>query len=273
MTDKQVTDQEKPEEIAELSVLGDDNPFSEIMMNTAMLDQAQAMAEKMAEATVTIPAHLQKKPGDCYAITLQALQWRLNPFVVAQKTHIVNGHLGYEAQLVIAVLQSSGAIKGSFKYEYRGEGVALECRAGAVIAGETEITWGEWLADAAVKTKNSPLWKTNPKQQLAYLQAKNWARIYCPGAILGVYTPDEFEDKDNPASDVRTPNPIKGNLYSAEDFERNYPSWKGRIQNGSAKAESVISHLLGMYEFTEEQKTQIDALRNFEPIEGQTANG
>ena len=47
-------------------------------------------------------------------------------------------------------------------------------------------------------TKNSPLWKTNPKQQLGYLQVKNWARLYCPGAILGVYTPDEFEATSTP---------------------------------------------------------------------------
>ena len=39
----------------------------------------------------------------CMAVTLQALQWNMSPFAVAQKTHLVNGTLGYEAQLVNAV--------------------------------------------------------------------------------------------------------------------------------------------------------------------------
>jgi hypothetical protein len=28
---------------------------------------------------------------------------------------------------------------------------------------------------------------------MGYLQCKNWSRLYSPGSILGVYTPDEFE--------------------------------------------------------------------------------
>jgi hypothetical protein len=124
---------------------------------------------------------------------MQAMTWGMSPFVVAQKTHLVSGTLGYEAQLVNAVVQASGAITGRFHYEYEGKSPALLCRVGAVLRGESEITWGNWLNEKEVTTKNSPLWKTNPAQQLGYLQVKNWTRLYSPGAILGVYTPDEIE--------------------------------------------------------------------------------
>lgn len=153
----------------------------------------QDLANIMATAKVTVPQHLAGKAGDCLAVVMQAAQWKMNPFAVAQKTHVVNGTLGYEAQLVNAVVQSSGAIAGHFHYEYQGEGANVACRVGAVIRGDKEITWGEWLSAATVTTKNSPLWKTNPKQQLGYLQVKNWARLHTPGAILGVYSDDELE--------------------------------------------------------------------------------
>ncbi len=153
----------------------------------------QRMAEMMSAAKVTIPKHLAGSPSDCLAIIMQAAQWRMNPFAVAQKTHLVNGALGYEAQLVNAVIAQSGAIRGRFHYEYRGEGANIECRVGAIPAGESDVVWGEWLSAASVQVKNSPLWKTNPKQQLGYLQVKNWARLYAPGAILGVYSTDELE--------------------------------------------------------------------------------
>ncbi|MEG8135593.1 RecT family recombinase [Escherichia marmotae] len=158
------------------------------------MNQLVRFAELMAQSKATVPQHLAGKPADCLAVTMQAAQWGMNPFAVAQKTHVVNGTLGYEAQLVNAVVQKSGAIKGRFHYEYKGEGASLECRVGAVIRGEQEITWNEWLCISSITTKNSPLWKTNPKQQFGYLQVKNWARAHTPGAILGVYTPDELQE-------------------------------------------------------------------------------
>ena len=154
------------------------------------------LAEMMAKSVVTIPKHLAGNPSDCMAIVLQAAQWKMNPYSVAQATHLVSGTLGYEAKLVNAVVQNSGAIRGRFHYEYRGEGAKVECRVGAIPAGETEIVWGEWLSAADVTTKNSPLWKTNPRQQLGYLQVKNWSRQYTPGALLGVYSVDELRDSE-----------------------------------------------------------------------------
>ncbi|HLP99174.1 MAG TPA: recombinase RecT [Sideroxyarcus sp.] len=165
-----------------------------LITNKDNMERVESLARAMASSKVTVPKHLQGNEGDCTAIVLQSMNWGMNPFAVAQKTHIVNGALGYEAQLVNAVVQTSGAIKGRFHYQYEGEGSKMKCRVGAVIAGESEITWGEWLENGEVTTRNSPLWKTNPKQQLGYLQVKNWARAYCPSAILGVYTTDELQD-------------------------------------------------------------------------------
>ena len=166
----------------------------ELMMNPEIMDALYKFAQVMAESKFTVPKHLQGNVGDCLAVAMQATLWGMHPFTVAQKTHQVGGTLGYEAQLVNAVVQNSGAIIGRFHYEYQGEGARLQCRVGAIPRGESEIVWGEWLSSESVTTKNSPLWKTNPKQQLGYLQVKNWARAFTPGAILGVYTPDEMED-------------------------------------------------------------------------------
>lgn len=165
----------------------------EIMTSREMMQQVIDLAKIMAGSKITVPKHLQGNEGDCCAIALQSMAWGMNPFAVGQKTHLVNGTLGYEAQLVNAVIQESGAIVGRFHYEYTGDGEGVSCRVGAIISGESEITWGEWLSAKSVTTKNSPLWKTNIKQQMGYLQVKNWGRAFCPGAILGVYSVDELE--------------------------------------------------------------------------------
>jgi len=180
---------------------------SNAVFNVQALGQLSSFAELMAQSAVTVPKHLMGKPADCMAIVMQAMQWGMNPYAVAQKTHLVNGVLGYEAQLVNAVISSSSAIVGRFHYDYGGDWeriagakgdrneLGLFIRVGAVLRGETDITWGENIYLADITTRNSPLWKTAPKQQIAYLAVKYWARLYCPEVILGVYSPDEVEPR------------------------------------------------------------------------------
>jgi len=183
----------KTEAVPAIFSAGQQMTAGELMMNPAIMEALYKFATVMADSKFTVPKHLQGNVGDCLAVAMQAALWSMHPFTVAQKTHQVGGTLGYEAQLVNAVVEHSGAIVGGFEYEFKGSGPNVECRVGAIRRGRSEITWGEWLSAATVTTKNSPLWKTNPKQQMGYLQVKNWARLYAPGAILGVYTPDELE--------------------------------------------------------------------------------
>lgn len=241
---------------------------SALVLNTESLTQMMRLADMMAKGVSTVPKHLANNPADCLAVVMQSMQWQMNPYAVAQKTHLVGGTLGYEAQLVNAVVQSSGFISGSFKYEYSAEGKPLACRVGAVIRGDSSVTWGEWLRADSVTTKISPLWKTNPKQQLGYLQVKNWARLYCPGAILGVYTQDELEaipERDvTPSAQPQQQAPQAKPEYPADKFETNLPKWRTIVENKKATPEGVIAKLLTTNSITEEQRKKINALA---PIE------
>lgn len=258
----------------ELAVVTDEAPMSTasaaVMMNPAHMQALMSFAEVMAKSALTVPQHLQGKPADCMAIAMQAAQWGMNPFAVAQKTHIVSGRLGYEAQLVNAVVQASGAIRGSFHYEYKGSGDGLECRVGAVLRGESEITWGEWLRNGDVTTRNSPLWKVNPKQQIGYLQVKNWARLHTPGAILGVYTPDELETMAPPpvrhmgaADEVPAPKAPPPALPAClqADLDRDLPKMQKIIDSGKKTAADLLATMSTKATFTDAQKAQILALK------------
>lgn len=199
-----------------------------LILSDASMDKMARLADLMASGRSTIPQHLQKSPGDCMAVVMQAVQWGMNPFAVAQKTHIVNGTLGYEAQLVAAVINNSGAVKDRFNFEWFGDWhkivgkfktvesrdkkdektgqpkkyivpdweqkdeQGLGVRVWATIKGEAEPRVLELLMTQA-RTRNSTLWTEDPKQQLAYLAQKRWARLYAPDVILGVYTPDELD--------------------------------------------------------------------------------
>lgn len=224
-------------------------------------DKLWRMAEALANSALSVPKELKGNIGDCLAIVTQAMIWGLNPFAVAQKAHVINGKLGYEAQLVNAVVMQSGAIRGSFSYEYEGD----RCRVGAVLRGESSITWGEWLSAASVQTKNSPLWKVNPKQQMGYLQVKNWARAYCPGALLGIYTADELEAMPEampPAAAVDTLSKLPSlPPYPADTFAANLPKWRDLVESGRKSAPDLMAMLATKASFTEEQRAAVLALQ------------
>lgn len=248
-------------EIAAPLNLGDPSAF---LFDADRMNALMHFADMMSKAVVTVPKHLHGKPADCLAITLQSMRWRMDPYVVAGKTHVVNGNLGYEAQLVVAVLKSSGAVRGRPHYEYRGDGNSLECRAGFVPAGEDAIVWTEWLSITGIKTKNSPLWSVNPKQQFGYLQARNWARLYAPDALLGIYTDDELqvipaqpaERRMGQAEEVRPELPA----YAQADLGKNLPSWRKVIESGRKTAADLLAMLKTKATFTPEQEAQILAL-------------
>ncbi|HCF8407550.1 TPA: recombinase RecT [Klebsiella pneumoniae] len=167
------------------------------------MDRLVRFATLMADSKATVPAHLAGKPADCLAVTMQAAQWGMNPFAVAQKTHVVNGTLGYEAQLVNAVVSSSNLLATRLNYKWDGDwskvsgktdkSPSLTVTVWATLKGESEprtLT----ISMAQAGARNSPLWEQDPRQQLAYLCVKRWARLHAPDVLLGVYTPDELQE-------------------------------------------------------------------------------
>lgn len=232
----------------ELEIVKQDDKSSSMamMLSPDRMESAMSLARIMATSKVTVPKHLQGQEGDCMAIVLQSMNWGMNPFAVAQKTHLVNGVLGYEAQLVNAVVQSQGFIEGTFQYEYQGDGAALKCRVGAIIRGDKKITWGEWLGVSDVTTKNSPLWKTNPKQQMGYLQVKNWTRAYFPAAILGVYTQDELE-VITPEKDVTPESTQTATKPDLDDvtFNEIAKKYKNLVESGKKTLDEFVAWVDG----------------------------
>ena len=204
---------------------------NELMLSPQMMDQIGKVAHIMASSKATIPNHLKGSEGDCWAVTMQAVSWRMNPFAVAQKTHLVNGTLGYEATLVNAVITTMAPTSERIDYHWFGDWdkfIAGGCKGKedglginvfATMKGEDEPRVLKLLLSQA-SVRNSPLWKSDPRQQLAYLGVKRWARLHCPDVILGVYTPDEIEtdkaEKEiNPAHKSRSQS-IKDSLKAAE---------------------------------------------------------
>lgn len=148
---------------------------------------------KLMSAGLAVPPHLRGKPADCLAVLMQSARWGLDPFAVASKSYFVNDRMAYEAQLVIAVLNTSGVLKGRLDIQWDRTETDLICTVTGTLKADTrpkQVQQGM----ASIKVKNSPLWTAAPQQQLGYYTSRMWARLFAPEVLLGVYTVDEIQD-------------------------------------------------------------------------------
>jgi hypothetical protein len=149
-------------------------------------------------------------------VTIQAVEWRMSPFAVANKSYSVNDRLAYESQLVQAVVLQRAPIVGRIAFEFEGEGPTRTCTARAALRDGTNVEY-KTLMVKDIPTKNSPLWKSDVDQQLTYVAGRNLARRYFPDVLLGVYSEDELRDTPQRPEPLRI-NPLQDDV-EGEAFE------------------------------------------------------
>lgn len=185
--------------------------------------QVMEFAKLMAIAGVAVPPHCQGNPGVCLAITVKAVAWRMEPFAVAEKSYVVNNRVGYESQLVHAVVEARAPIQKRLDVRYEGAGPTRTC---TVIGMFTDGEEREYTTPeiGSIKTQNSPLWKSDPDQQLWYFAVRSWARRWCPEVLLGVYTREELDENPRLGREDEPPAPglsqrLKGSEPTGEGFQ------------------------------------------------------
>ena len=81
-------------------------------------------------------------------------------------------------------------IKGRPSIEFKGEGQKRQCVVSAkLLDGDAVSYMSPPVGDIPIK--NSPLWKNDPDQQLAYYAVRAFARRHFPDVILGVLEREE----------------------------------------------------------------------------------
>lgn len=172
---------------------------------TAPMNLAQQVdyARDMAKARFSIPAHLQSNVGDCLAVIDIATRANLSPYMLAGMTYLdPNGNrLAFMSQAYHAL--AAPWIVGELDVVYEGEGENLVCVVTGTLKADPKKPRehrSPTLKEVIPKrndrgtVKGSPLWDKKPRVQLFYDTSRDWVRIYCPRATLGIYTPEDFAD-------------------------------------------------------------------------------
>lgn len=163
------------------------------------INDAMRLAELMATAKL-VPAALQKSPADCFMVIQQAIRWQMDPFAVAQECSVIQSKLMHSGKLVAAVVNARGNLTKRLSYEYSGEGDERTVTVSGQLLGEAEPRVISVVLKNA-KTQNQQ-WQKQPDQQLMYHGVRVWARRHTPELLLGVYSPEEFDEPTRPPHQI-----------------------------------------------------------------------
>jgi hypothetical protein len=166
----------------------------------AGMGEVMEFAKLMSLATGAVPPYLRGNPGACLAIAVQAIGWEMEPFSVANKSYFVNDRVAFEAQLIQSVINQRAPIKGRIKGEYSGNGGERQLTVWAILDEDGEKVEYTSPMKKDIGVQNSPLWKSDPDQQLWYYSTRAMCRRHFPDVLMGVYAKDELSDK--PMRDV-----------------------------------------------------------------------
>lgn len=154
--------------------------------------EARDVAYLMSGSSLAVRKHLRGDPGACFGIVIQAVEWGMSPYAVANKSYVVNDQLAYESQLIQAVILRRAPLKGRIKFAFEGEGDQRVCIASAVTLDDDTVEYRS-PPMGKITPKNSPLWKNDPDQQLSYFSGRGLCRRHFPDVLMGIYDVDELE--------------------------------------------------------------------------------
>lgn len=171
-------------------------------------------AKLLAAAGEMIPPFFRGNVGAMFANCLRAQELGISPLTLANWTYAVENkgvtRIAYESQLFHALIEARAPIKGRLAVRYEGTGDDLKCFVAATFKGETEPR--EWPPKDQSDQytlgklrpglnqyggiKGSPLWASKPALQMFYVVSRDFARVFFPDILGGMYGKDELEAED-----------------------------------------------------------------------------
>lgn len=176
--------------------------------------EACLLADQMAKARGLLPEVFIGNAGACLGIINRALSWEMDPFALASQCYLPKsgGTIAFQAQLLNAVILKFGLRmwEGRPEYVYSGEGVHKSCKVSVTMKETGQEVSIETPAIKDITVKNSPLWKSDPEQQLAYYAIRAFARRHFPDLIMSAYTEEELRQLQEERSPTRAHTPSTG---------------------------------------------------------------
>ncbi len=182
--------------------------------------QLREYSVMLANSGLAINPIFRGDPAACMALIMRCQPYRLDPIAISWHAYKASkgsdAPLSFESKVVNAMINRSAPVRGRLRYEYFGEGEEMQCTVTGIERETSDKLSYTSPPISTIHPKNSPLWKSDPRLQLAYYSSRAWARMYFPELMLGVYARDEMMEMERSAGrSVRDVTPVEGGFARA----------------------------------------------------------
>lgn len=210
--------------------------WATMLANSSLLPQALTH-EKPGKDETRLPH--ERVVANCFYVATIADAWGVMPTALAQGVSLVHGRICFEGKIVASAIEKH--LGFVLSHYVQGDGDDMRIWISDVpftdeVVAKLEPNYRRTdmrIMDGTVKdwktTGNNSPWRPNTyAKMLFYRGCREWARVYAPGLISGIYTPDEFDDA---VSDVRA--------HRARDVTPLKPTVGGHLRLRPAEDDNV----------------------------------
>jgi hypothetical protein len=173
-------------------------PAQQFSLVPVNLSQAMELSKLLSVAGAGVPLHCRNNPGICLRIVATASRFGIDPFLLADDSYVVtsdktgDSRLAFGAKSIHAMVLRSGVVDGRLEIAFEGQGPGLTCTVSGRLRGSATVrTKTATLSDITIK--RSPLWQSDPQQQLGYYCVRAWGRLHAPDALMGLLAREDPE--------------------------------------------------------------------------------
>lgn len=185
-----------PEVRSQKIIVHDESEFA-FYLDTARFEHMYRVANALSKSTI-VPPHYRENPSNVLLALNMAVRLNIEPFMFMQKTTVINDKLGFEAQLIIAIVNSQKPFSSRIKFSYEGTPGTLDfkCTAWAIDKDGERVEYPLTVGQAKKigKASKNDNWDNTPELMLAYRSATYLVRVNCPEILMGMATIDELID-------------------------------------------------------------------------------
>lgn len=198
------------------------NPL-DLYLDPEKFEHVWRIANALAKSDL-VPDHFKRKPENCFLACQMAFRCGVDPMAFLQKSYVIAGKPAIETQLALAMVNSSGLLKGSIRYKHDGKGKDRSCTAYCTEAATGEVLqhtllWHTVEAEGWVAKKGSK-WISDPLLMLEYRSAMRLIRTHFPEVLLGMYTREEAEEMATMDAVSVTRSPVQSQIERRPLVER-----------------------------------------------------
>lgn len=222
------------------------------------------LSEIMAGSQL-VPKDYRGKSGDTLIAMLMGLELGLNPIQSLQNIAVINGKPSIYGDALLALMQNHRAF-GGITETFDDAVMTASCTVWRKGGERHTQTFSQADAvKAGLWGKEGP-WTQYPKRMLQW-RARGFAiRNQFADALAGLITREEAMDMTGDEPRDITPEPAKIAYYPADQFDKNFESWKAVIQAGKKSAQQIIAMVQSKGVLNTEQQK---AIKDCEILEGE----